>query len=763
MLVNVFKGALLLAALLLAASSCAAEPLTVQELTSRLATLNPGTRAAALQALQQHYPALYAQYIASDASTARAAAAAAAPAETPLPPSPRPSPRPCPAGRHWCPNLSRCANSSVIATCGTRCYPCPRPVANGGSRCIDGKCSMVCRRGFQLSAVPGSTNKTCTPIPDPTPCPKTQGLVNGSCSNCTEGHPGDGYSCPTPPCFPGVQWGRPDPTAPTEDGCMPCLLGSNGWKCLNMSCPAGYYPAANGTCRACPAGSASGGNATACEPCAPGSYQPLTGQFYCWPCRSTDSIVEAYVAEKAVLSVDSNSTGMTAPGNGSTSCDTTCPKGQASTNGANCTPCMNVPGFGLNTDGTCVLCGPGTYATSNMTACEKCPAGTSSNQNTNGDNATKWGTQLHWLCASCRPMFTWSSFFGVFSVIPGGAAPEPGAAECTPCTANTTNANSTGFSWRGLACNATCADIPGWGITNITGTLEIPTGGVGCRPCPSNTTSPGDGNTTCTACTTIDSLPVRPGSTQCNNASFTGNCFPGHARVWRQTGSGAALQRAGLEQVEVSAVRVGDVIQVVLEDGSLGTSKVFAMPHYQHTGFVQYFTLTTASRHRLQLSSSHYAYTAPSPASTWPQRTAVEGKAIQPGHVLWVVDRETGSLIQSEVTDVEVIAEVGAFVMWTLEGHAVVEGAVPSSYSSSFGSDEAMHKVAQVAKMVYRIVGEEEARVLHESGAINAVAAALKAAFRTHSSIKDMVGSAVAAAMAPMRSLVQSCGMMISK
>lgn len=114
-------------------------------------------------------------------------------------------------------------------------------------------------------------------------------------------------------------------------------------------------------------------------------------------------------------------------------------------------------------------------------------------------------------------------------------------------------------------------------------------------------------------------------------------------------------------------------------------------------GHVRYFTLTTASGHRLQLSSSHYAYTAPSPSSTWSQRIAVEGKAIQPGHMLWVVDSETGSLVQSEVTDVKIRAEAGAFVVWTLEGHAVVEGTAPSSYSSSFGSDEAMHKVRGAA------------------------------------------------------------------
>jgi hypothetical protein len=111
------------------------------------------------------------------------------------------------------------------------------------------------------------------------------------------------------------------------------------------------------------------------------------------------------------------------------------------------------------------------------------------------------------------------------------------------------------------------------------------------------------------------------------------------------------------------------------------------------TGYVQYFTVTTASGHRLQLSSSHYAYTAPSATALWSDRVAVPGKDIRPGHVLWVVDSHTNSLVQSAVTSVEVRAEAGAFVVWTLEGHAVIDGTVPSSYSNSFGSDQAMHKV----------------------------------------------------------------------
>jgi hypothetical protein len=43
------------------------------------------------------------------------------------------------------------------------------------------------------------------------------------------GHPGDGFTCPTPPCSPGVAKFDSNVTAPTEDGCKPCrYYESNG-------------------------------------------------------------------------------------------------------------------------------------------------------------------------------------------------------------------------------------------------------------------------------------------------------------------------------------------------------------------------------------------------------------------------------------------------------------------------------------------------------------------------------------------------------
>jgi hypothetical protein len=79
------------------------------------------------------------------------------------------------------------------------------------------------------------------------------------------------------------------------------------------------------------------------------------------------------------------------------------------------------------------------------------PPGTSSNQHTDGKPPPQPGLQLNWFCAPCRPMFTYNELSGVQNIHPGGAAVGAGAVACSPCSPK----GATGWSWRGLACNAT--------------------------------------------------------------------------------------------------------------------------------------------------------------------------------------------------------------------------------------------------------------------------------------------------------------------
>jgi hypothetical protein len=73
-----------------------------------------------------------------------------------------------------------------------------------------------------------------------------------------------------------------------------------------------------------------------------------------------------------------------------------------------------------------------------------------------------------------------------------------------------------------------CADIPGWGagLVNADPWDEFSNLVQGCVPCGltgANTISPGDGSSsTCIACTNFGSTPVAPGSTECNNSTYTG-------------------------------------------------------------------------------------------------------------------------------------------------------------------------------------------------------------------------------------------------
>lgn len=525
-----FSGALLPAAMLLLLANL----LATASQASLLRRLTPQQRAAALQQLQE-IPDSSAFVSQDDVGVLPAYLEGLSVVPTLT----------CPDGFHNC--TGKCVNNLNVNTCGKRCTPCPIP-PNGSSRCRNATCAIVCNTGFKITTVAG--NRTCTPkpgispspkpspspspkpSPSPSPnatrCPPTQGWVKERCRKCPEGHPGDGFTCPTPPCSAGKA------TAVTEDGCWSCGTGaSDGWKCLESICPGGYFVTQSGTCRGCAAGTVSHGDK--CTPCPPGTYQASARQMTCIPAYSVDWFMQMWGMGYGVFYA---TTGKMCPEAGSTSpCETSCSDPtQASRNGINCTDCANVPGFGLQ-DGKCEPCAPGTYADDTMATCQKCPAGTSTDGRSGfSRRRSEVGQVLSWTCFPCGP--TYSIYYArpwpdrgrpIAEYAYGGGFSEEGAAHCTPCdNAPVTGGFSNTYSWRGLACNATCADIPGWGEGyqfQWDYKLEdwAPFGDLTCRPCPVNTTSKA-GEAVCTKCTTVESLPVYPGSTECNNASYTGRC-----------------------------------------------------------------------------------------------------------------------------------------------------------------------------------------------------------------------------------------------
>jgi hypothetical protein len=89
-------------------------------------------------------------------------------------------------------------------------------------------------------------------------------------------------------------------------------------------------------------------------------------------------------------------------------------------------------------------------------------AGTSTNQIYGGD---PWDNQqLTFKCVICGPMYIMANWGEGYRVVnsftkgdrfyvgyAGGYSQQEGADRCTPCNAT----GRTGYSWRGLACNAT--------------------------------------------------------------------------------------------------------------------------------------------------------------------------------------------------------------------------------------------------------------------------------------------------------------------
>jgi hypothetical protein len=77
------------------------------------------------------------------------------------------------------------------------------------------------------------------------------------------------------------------------------------------------------------------------------------------------------------------------------------------------------------------------------------PAGTSTNPVTNGEVPSSPKTILNWQCTPCKPNYSLDLDYA--TQIWSGGVSNAGAAACTPCNATAT----TGYSWRGLACNTT--------------------------------------------------------------------------------------------------------------------------------------------------------------------------------------------------------------------------------------------------------------------------------------------------------------------
>jgi alpha-tubulin suppressor-like RCC1 family protein len=216
----------------------------------------------------------------------------------------------------------------------------------------------------------------------------------------------------------------------SKDGAVSCLLCEQGsfqkqeGMGMCQQCPAGTHCNASGLRSPsgnCSAGSFSAVGASACTPCAAGSYQPLEGMGMCQECPA---------------GTHCNASGLSAP-SGLCSAGSFAAGGMSS---SNCTPCL--VGHHCNSSGLTGpsgRCGEGYFAASGEAACTQCPSGSFCNS-----------SGLRSPSGNCSA--------GSFSAV--------GASACTPCAAG---------SYQPLEGMGMCQECPAGTHCNASG-LSAPSG-----------------------------------------------------------------------------------------------------------------------------------------------------------------------------------------------------------------------------------------------------------------------------------------------
>ena len=197
---------------------------------------------------------------------------------------------------------------------------------------------------------------------------------------------------------------------------------------------------------------------------------------------------------------------------------------------------------------------------------------------------------------------------------------------------------------------------------------------------------------------------------QCS-AWCVSSCFPGSATVLDASGRTKLMRD----------VSVGDRLQVIRPDGSLGYEDVYLLTHKDSTQASRYLRITLASGRELTLSPRHFVPMAQDPERPdWQARVVKGADEIKVGDVLWFHD---GAGMQpARVAGVASEIELGAFNPLTLSGTIVVDGVVASAHSdwfldgivSAHAQDWIYQAMFAPVRVIYRVIGPEWTREISE-------------------------------------------------
>ncbi|WP_159712648.1 Hint domain-containing protein [Geminicoccus flavidas] len=188
------------------------------------------------------------------------------------------------------------------------------------------------------------------------------------------------------------------------------------------------------------------------------------------------------------------------------------------------------------------------------------------------------------------------------------------------------------------------------------------------------------------------------------------SCFPGDATVVTESG----------DRKPVADVRVGDRVQVVHADGTLGFEDVYLLTHQDATITQTYVRLTLDSGRSLVLSPRHFIPTARD-GSAWDSRLIVGADEVHAGDRVWYLS-EDGQMRIGTVATAAREAATGAFNPLTMQGSIVVDGVVASAHSDWFldgyVSAHAQAGIYQAmfapVRGIYTLIGPEWTRTIAE-------------------------------------------------
>lgn len=181
-------------------------------------------------------------------------------------------------------------------------------------------------------------------------------------------------------------------------------------------------------------------------------------------------------------------------------------------------------------------------------------------------------------------------------------------------------------------------------------------------------------------------------------------CFPAGATVRLEDGSVKAMRELAL----------GDRVQVVKPDGSLGYEAIYLMTHKDPGTAGRYLKIALASGQTLSLSPRHFIPTAADTDSQWGSHVLKGADELKIGDVVWY-QSGTGTMLPSKVTAMTASTEAGVFNPMTASGTIVVDGVVASAHSDWFldgiASAEVQGRVYQAmfapVRGLYRVIGPE--------------------------------------------------------